>query len=128
MPLYEYECGACGHRLEALQKISDDPLVYCPECNEARLKKLISAAAFRLKGTGWYETDFKNKEAAKKEDKKDDKKDDKASTGPDTKSKSESTSESKSDSGNSTKSDGKTAPSVKSKKDDSGSTSQSTGA
>jgi putative FmdB family regulatory protein len=60
MPFYEYECGACGHRLEALQKISDDPLVDCPECNEARLKKLISAAAFRLKGTGWYETDFKN--------------------------------------------------------------------
>lgn len=124
MPLYEYECGACGHRLEALQKISDDPLVYCPECNEARLKKLISAAAFRLKGTGWYETDFKNKEAAKKEDKKDGK----ASTGPDTKSKSESTSESKSDSGNSSASEGKTASSVKSKKDDSGSTSQSTGA
>jgi putative FmdB family regulatory protein len=69
MPFYEYQCTACGHRIEALQKISDDPLVYCPECNEATLKKLISAAAFRLKGTGWYETDFKNsgsKEAKEK--------------------------------------------------------------
>jgi len=65
MPFYEYECGACGHRLETLQKISDDPLIQCPECNEERLKKLISAAAFRLKGTGWYETDFKNSENKK---------------------------------------------------------------
>ena len=70
MPFYEYQCGACEHRLEALQKISDEPLVYCPECNEASLKKLISAAAFRLKGTGWYETDFKGdkKEGAKSSD------------------------------------------------------------
>ena len=60
MPFYEYQCGACDNRVEALQKISDDPLVYCPKCNEPSLKKLISAAAFRLKGTGWYETDFKN--------------------------------------------------------------------
>ena len=60
MPLYEYQCSDCGHRLEALQKMSDDPLVYCPECNAPSLKKLISAAAFHLKGTGWYETDFKN--------------------------------------------------------------------
>ena len=60
MPFYEYQCEACGNRVEALQKISDDPLVYCPKCNEPSLKKLISAAAFRLKGTGWYETDFKN--------------------------------------------------------------------
>ena len=60
MPFYEYQCTACGHRVEALQKMSDEPLVYCPECNEATLKKLISAAGFRLKGTGWYETDFKD--------------------------------------------------------------------
>ena len=68
MPFYEYQCGSCGYRLEALQKISDDPLVYCPECNEAKLKKLISAAAFHLKGTGWYETDFKNKPAGESKD------------------------------------------------------------
>jgi len=60
MPIYEYECKACGHRLEAIQKISDDPLMDCPECREPELKKLISAAGFRLKGGGWYETDFKS--------------------------------------------------------------------
>jgi putative FmdB family regulatory protein len=67
MPFYEYQCRDCGHRLEVLQKLSDEPLVYCPECNEASLKKLISAAGFRLKGSGWYETDFKNS-GKKKED------------------------------------------------------------
>jgi len=59
MPIYEYECNACGHRHETLQKMSDDPLTDCPECKEPKLKKLMSAAAFRLKGSGWYETDFK---------------------------------------------------------------------
>ncbi len=59
MPIYEYECKACGHRQEAIQKMSDDPLVDCPVCNKPELKKLVSAAAFRLKGAGWYETDFK---------------------------------------------------------------------
>lgn len=59
MPIYEYECKACGHRLEAIQKISDDPLSDCPECKKPELRKLISAAGFRLKGGGWYETDFK---------------------------------------------------------------------
>lgn len=59
MPIYEYQCGACSEKLEALQKISDAPLVDCPTCGEAALKKLVSAAAFRLKGGGWYETDFK---------------------------------------------------------------------
>ena len=59
MPIYEYECKACGHREEAIQKMSDDPLVACPECKKPELKKLISAAGFRLKGGGWYETDFK---------------------------------------------------------------------
>jgi putative FmdB family regulatory protein len=67
MPFYEYQCRDCGHRLEVLQKLSDEPLVFCPECNEASLKKLISAAGFRLKGSGWYETDFKNN-GKKKED------------------------------------------------------------
>jgi putative FmdB family regulatory protein len=60
MPIYEYECEACGHRLEVIQKISDEPLRDCPECEEAGLRKLVSAAAFRLKGGGWYETDFKS--------------------------------------------------------------------
>lgn len=60
MPIYEYFCQVCGHEHEALQKISAEPLVSCPECNEPELKKKISAAGFRLKGGGWYETDFKN--------------------------------------------------------------------
>lgn len=59
MPIYEYQCQACGHRLEKLQKISDDPLKDCPSCSNPELTKLVSAAAFRLKGGGWYETDFK---------------------------------------------------------------------
>ncbi|MEE4303668.1 MAG: zinc ribbon domain-containing protein [Wenzhouxiangella sp.] len=59
MPIYEYRCQSCGHELEKLQKISDQPLVDCPECGKPALTKLISAAGFRLKGGGWYETDFK---------------------------------------------------------------------
>lgn len=59
MPLYEYRCDACGHEFEALQKISDEPLIHCPACEAQDLRKLVSAAGFRLKGQGWYETDFK---------------------------------------------------------------------
>jgi putative FmdB family regulatory protein len=59
MPIYEYQCTACGARIDKLQKISDAPIIDCPECSSASLKKLVSAASFRLKGSGWYETDFK---------------------------------------------------------------------
>ncbi len=59
MPIYEYQCNACGHRLEAMQKISETPLSECPECGQPSLAKLVSASGFRLKGGGWYETDFK---------------------------------------------------------------------
>ena len=59
MPIYEYQCQQCHHRLEILKKMSDAPLVTCPACGQDALKKLVSAAAFRLKGSGWYETDFK---------------------------------------------------------------------
>lgn len=59
MPIYEYVCKSCGHELDALQKMSDDPLTECPDCGEAALKRKISAPRFRLKGSGWYETDFK---------------------------------------------------------------------
>ncbi len=59
MPIYEYQCEQCGHKLEKLQKISDEPLKTCPQCGNQSLKKMVSAAAFRLKGGGWYETDFK---------------------------------------------------------------------
>ena len=60
MPIYEYECKACGHQMEALHKMSDAPLTDCPVCQKSELQKLISAAGFRLKGGGWYETDFKS--------------------------------------------------------------------
>ena len=60
MPFYEYQCGSCGHHLEVLQKISDAPLKKCPDCGKSTLKRLISAPVFRLKGGGWYETDFKS--------------------------------------------------------------------
>jgi putative FmdB family regulatory protein len=59
MPIYEYRCEACGHTLETLQKVSDSPLLRCPVCGKDALRKLVSASAFRLKGGGWYETDFK---------------------------------------------------------------------
>jgi putative FmdB family regulatory protein len=59
MPIYEYRCGACGHELEALQKMSDGPLRKCPDCGKSQLRRLVSAPSFRLKGGGWYETDFK---------------------------------------------------------------------
>ena len=61
MPIYEYRCDSCGHQFDALQKLSDDPLRDCPECGESALKKMLSAPSFQLKGTGWYETDFKDK-------------------------------------------------------------------
>ena len=59
MPIYEYQCQSCQHQLEVLQKISEDRLRDCPACGEPALNKKVSAAAFRLKGSGWYETDFK---------------------------------------------------------------------
>lgn len=60
MPIYEYACRSCEHEFETLQKISEAPLVDCPSCGEAGLKKKVSAVRFRLKGGGWYETDFKS--------------------------------------------------------------------
>jgi len=61
VPIYEYRCNECEHQLEMLQKISDAPAITCPDCGKDSLRKLISAVAFKLKGTGWYETDFKDK-------------------------------------------------------------------
>lgn len=63
MPIYEYQCDNCDHKLECIQKIDDDPLLTCPKCDQDSLRKLVSAASFRLKGTGWYATDFKDKPA-----------------------------------------------------------------
>jgi putative FmdB family regulatory protein len=66
MPFYEYECQACKFYTEVMQKISDAPLTRCPSCGKRRLKKLVSAPVFRLKGGGWYETDFKSDKEAKR--------------------------------------------------------------
>ena len=86
MPIYEYECQECGFHHEALQKVSDNPLTTCPSCHAEALKKLISAAGFRLSGSGWYETDFKSgdkknlvqKDGEKSKDSKSGKKDSKS--------------------------------------------------
>jgi putative FmdB family regulatory protein len=95
MPFYEYECPHCGHREEVLQKITDKPLKKCPNCGKNGLKKLMSAPVFRLKGSGWYETDFKSdkdkqrnlagpdKDEAKSEAKPDSKSDAKSDAKPD---------------------------------------------
>jgi putative FmdB family regulatory protein len=60
MPIYEYLCENCGHEFETIQKFSDAPLKECPKCQQERLVKQVTAAGFRLKGGGWYETDFKS--------------------------------------------------------------------
>ena len=76
MPIYEYRCRSCGFEKEYLQKLSDAPIIDCPSCGKAEMGKLVSAAGFQLKGSGWYATDFKNngsrKEGAGKADKKED--------------------------------------------------------
>lgn len=59
MPIYEYACTNCEHAFDELQKVSEAALVHCPRCGEPALRKLLSAPKFRLKGQGWYETDFK---------------------------------------------------------------------
>jgi len=59
MPIYEYKCSNCSHEFEKIQKISEEPIKECPKCNKKSVSKLISAPSFRLKGSGWYETDFK---------------------------------------------------------------------
>jgi putative FmdB family regulatory protein len=72
MPIYEYRCASCGHQQEFLQKVSDAPLTDCTECGKPAFSKMVTAAGFQLKGSGWYATDFKNKgtsTAAKKDTK-----------------------------------------------------------
>jgi len=66
MPIYEYRCESCGHTLDALQKINDTLLRDCPQCNARDLRRLVSAPSFRLKGSGWYETDFKSDKEKKR--------------------------------------------------------------
>ena len=64
MPIYEYRCASCGHQQEFLQKVSDAPLTVCPKCGKPELAKMLTAAGFQLKGSGWYATDFRNKGTA----------------------------------------------------------------
>lgn len=66
MPIYEYQCTSCHHAFDVIQKMSDKPTTLCPECSKNTAIKLVSAAGFQLKGTGWYETDFKNKGQSEK--------------------------------------------------------------
>lgn len=83
MPIYEYKCDACGYQHEVIQKISDAPLVECPKCAQPKLRKLVSAAGFRLSGSGWYETDFKGdrkRNLAEKDSKEPKKSEQKATT------------------------------------------------
>lgn len=79
MPIYEFQCHSCGNQVEVLQRISDDPITNCEACGKDDMKKMISAAAFRLSGSGWYETDFKsgNKKNLTESDSKESKKTDK---------------------------------------------------
>ena len=61
MPIYEYRCASCGHQQEFLQKVGDAPLTVCTQCGKPSFSKMVTAAGFQLKGSGWYATDFKNK-------------------------------------------------------------------
>ncbi len=103
MPIYEYRCSSCGHELEALQKFSDAPLKACPECSQGALIKLISAAGFQLKGTGWYATDFRSSGAkpAAKDGAKANGNGSEAATDSKTETKTESKTESKAESSSS---------------------------
>lgn len=101
MPIYEYQCRACEHAFETIQRMNEPVLKECPDCGEDQLRKLVSAAAFRLKGNGWYETDFKSgnqKNVSKADDK----------------GGSDSVESTKSDTKSDTKETGKTAKTAKS--------------
>lgn len=117
MPIYEYRCQSCGHELEKLQRLSDPVLTDCPDCGKAELRRLISAAGFRLKGAGWYETDFKQSNQRNLADSPGDKgdrsartdsSDNAANSAPKSDSKSDSKTDSKADSKSDSKSNSKT--------------------
>ncbi len=104
MPLYEYECDACGHRFERIQKFSDPPVETCPKCG-GRVHKLVSSPAFQFKGTGWYVTDYAKKDSGSSDAKgekgdKTDKGGDSAKADAKSESKSETKTESKPDTKN----------------------------
>jgi len=93
MPIYEYRCSVCGFQKEFLQRLSDAPHTECPQCGKRSLKKLVTAAGFHLKGTGWYATDFKNSGAKPAAKKKADDGSAKEASGKDTSSKESSSKE-----------------------------------
>jgi putative FmdB family regulatory protein len=124
MPIYEYRCSTCGYANEYLQKVSDPRLTDCPECGKATFEKLVSAAGFQLKGSGWYVTDFKNNGAKPKADKEG-----KAESGD--KPKAESGDKSKGESGDKPKAGSGDKPKVESaqpKKEDKPEPARGTGA
>ena len=126
MPIYEYACVSCDHHLEALQKMSEDPLVFCPECGEESLRKKVSAAAFVLKGSGWYETDFKNSGKEKPKDAKASGEQSASKTASDTKSGEGASGDTKSSDSKSSESKSSESKSSESKSESSKSTSDST--
>ena len=113
MPIYEYRCVNCGFEKEALQKVSDPLLTTCPRCGQEALQKLVSAAGFQLKGTGWYATDFKGSRAAP------------AKQGQDGAADGAAKAESKTDKGGSQAAQGKPASEAKADKPSSGEGSES---
>jgi putative FmdB family regulatory protein len=118
MPIYEYRCSSCGHELEALQKFSDAPILNCPSCKADALVKLMSAAGFQLKGSGWYATDFKGSGAKPAPAK--------ASGESKSESKSDTTDAAKSDGKSEAKGEAKSAPAAETKTESKGSGSAST--
>lgn len=90
MPIYEYRCDACGHQEEFLQRVSEPPLTECPVCRKPAFHKLLSAAGFQLKGSGWYATDFKQKPSKPAEKKGEEKTEAKTETKPEKKTETKS--------------------------------------
>jgi putative FmdB family regulatory protein len=90
MPIYQYRCAACGEEHEALQKVSEPPLTQCPACGKPALSKLLTAAGFQLKGSGWYATDFKGASKKSEEKKPEAKPDAKPEAKPETKTETKS--------------------------------------
>ncbi len=108
MPIYEYQCQACGHVLDALQKHDDAPLKKCPDCGKPKLKRLLSAPMFLLKGSGWYETDFKSDKERRKNlaDRAEPEKKDEAAKGGDAKAQTPPAAEAAADTRKADKGDG----------------------
>ncbi len=115
MPIYAYKCAECSHQMDVIRKVSDPPLLDCPNCGKPALVKQVTAAGFQLKGAGWYVTDFRDQGSGKKKDGA--KPDEKATTEQAADSKSESKTEAKSDTGADAKTAAKSDAKTESKSD-----------